>query len=213
MTLLLARHGESTWNAEGRYQGRCDAPLSERGILQATALAEYLSRNGSARPNAIVSSPLSRARDTADIVAHALGLPVETDERLIEISHGAWEGLLKSEIAARWPDMLAQWRSSSPDAVRFPGGESLDDVRVRWQSFLLTAPERPSPLFIVTHDVIVRISVLDARGRPLAGFNEITSENAALTELDFLTGNPKVIRFNERGYLGDLRADPAAQAL
>jgi len=134
--LLLVRHGESTWNAEGRYQGRKDPPLSARGALQAKALAERLSGSVDLRPNAIASSPLARARRTAETVAEKLACGVTIDERLIEISHGAWEGLLRTEIQRRWPDMMAAWRSA-PDSVTFPGGESLADVQRRWQSALL----------------------------------------------------------------------------
>ncbi len=212
MRLLLVRHGESTWNAEGRYQGRRDAPLSERGALQSNALAERLAADGDVRPRAIVSSPLSRARDTAAPTARMLGLDVDVDPDLIEISHGAWEGLLKSEIASAWPAMFAAWRDA-PDSVRFPGGESLDDVRARWRSFVSDVERYPSPLLVVTHDVIVRLAVLDARGQPLSAFNSLTSENAAITEIDCVSPELHIVRLNDGSHLGDLRADPAAQAL
>jgi broad specificity phosphatase PhoE len=210
--LLLVRHGESTWNAEGRYQGRHDAPLSERGLMQAQALAEHLAGSAQSRPNAIVSSPLARARDTARIAAERLGLRADVDESLVEISHGEWEGLLKSEIALRWPEMFAAWRSA-PDSVRFPGGESLDDVRRRWRTFLSGAARNSSPLLIVTHDVIVRLAVLDARDQSLRDFNSFAAENAALTEIDYTPAGLQLIFLNERSYLGAHRVDPTAQAL
>ena len=212
MKLLLARHGESTWNAEGRYQGRLDAPLSERGMLQSKALAEYLAGGATSRPRAIVSSPLARARDTAEIAARRVGLHVEVDESLIEISHGEWEGLKKSEIALRWPAMFDAWRSA-PESVQFPGGESLDDVRLRWRTFLSGADRYASPLLIVTHDVIVRLAVLDARGQSPRDFNSFAAENAALTEIDYASAGLQLVYLNEKSYLGEHRVDPAAQAL
>lgn len=136
----------------------------------------------------------------------------QIDERLIEICHGDWEGLRKPEIAGRWPEMAAAWRQA-PQTVQFPGGESLADVRTRWQRFLADVDEDVSPLLIVTHDVIVRLAVLDARGQELSEFNAFTSENAALTEIDFTPGTFYIAYMNERGYLGDHRADPTAQAL
>ena len=213
MRLLLARHGESTWNVEGRYQGRRDAPLSPRGFAQAGALAAHLAGLQPAdRPKAIVSSPLARARDTATPAAEALGLDVAIDARLTEISHGEWEGLLKSQIGERWPAMYAAWRAA-PDTVVFPGGESLDDVRARWRAFCGDASSMPSPLLVVTHDVIVRVAVLDARREPLSAFNAVVARNASLTQLSLSGGALALGSLNEDTYLGDLRVDPAGQAL
>ena len=213
MRLLLARHGESTWNVEGRYQGRRDAPLSPRGVAQARALAAHLAGLRAAdMPKAIVSSPLQRARDTAMPAAQALGLDVSIDERLIEISHGEWEGLLKSEIAERWPAMYAAWRTA-PDTVVFPGGESLDEVRARWRAFCGHASSMPAPLLVVTHDVIVRVAVLDARREPLRAFNAVIARNASIAQFSLSSGALALESLNEDAYLGDLRVDPAGQAL
>jgi broad specificity phosphatase PhoE len=210
--LLLVRHGESTWNAEGRYQGRRDAPLSPRGARQAEALAQRLATDDSIRPRAIVSSPLSRARDTAAPTAQALGLEIDVDPDLVEISHGEWEGLLKSEIELRWPAMFAAWRAA-PESVHFPDGESLADVRARWLSFVSDVERSPSPLFVVTHDVIVRLAVLQARGQPLSAFNTLAAENAAISAFDYDKGVLTLVSLNEGSHLGEHRADPSAQAL
>jgi broad specificity phosphatase PhoE len=210
--LLLVRHGESTWNAQGRYQGRMDPPLSERGLQQAGALAQHLATCADSRPAAIVASPLARARRTADIVANRLGLGIHCDDRLIEISHGEWEGLLKSEVEQRWPDEMSAWRSA-PQSVTFPHGESLADVHRRWCAFLDDAGSFFSPLLIVTHDVIVRLAVLDAKGEPAARFNSLASENAAITELCYSADGLRLVTLNHGSYLGALKQDTASQAL
>ena len=212
MTIFFVRHGESTWNAQGRYQGRCDPPLSERGKAQAGTLADRFAAEPAAAPRAVVSSPLSRARETAERSARALGLNVAIDDRLVEISHGHWEGLLKTEVAVRWPHMLEAWRTS-PQTVRFPGGESLDDVQRRFRSFIERADAFESPLLVVTHDVIVRLAVLDARGEGLSAFNAIASENAAITQIEKTAGTLRLICLNERAHLGPHRVDPSLQAL
>jgi broad specificity phosphatase PhoE len=93
-TLLLVRHGETDWNAEGRLQGHTDRPLNEHGRRQARALAERLAGDG---VDAIYSSDLARARETAEIVGERLGLPVVTDPDLRERNWGSWEGLTGSE--------------------------------------------------------------------------------------------------------------------
>lgn len=93
-TLLLVRHGETDWNAEGRLQGHTDRPLNDYGRRQAQALAEQLA---GARVDAIYTSDLARARETAEIVAARLGLPVAVDPDLREKDWGTWEGLTSEE--------------------------------------------------------------------------------------------------------------------
>jgi len=214
--LALIRHGESTWNVEGRYQGRLDPPLSPRGREQAETLAARMYREQLASVEAdrfarIVSGPLVRARDTAQICAEQLGLPVAIDERLNEISHGEWEGKLREEIANRWPEMVAAWRSG-PHTVQFPGGETLEDVRSRFESFLRDLPgDRGVLLF--THDVVIRIAILLTQGKPLAAFNDVRVDNAALNDFSYCGDKLTIVRLNDTTHLGSLRSDTLTQAL
>jgi probable phosphoglycerate mutase len=119
--MLLLRHGESEWNAEGRWQGWADPPLSLRGRQQAVEAGRRLRREGF---EAIVASDLFRARHTAELVAGALGLPgrIPTDAGLREYDLGAWSGLTRAQIEAEWPDELADWRHGRVDSA--PGGEA-----------------------------------------------------------------------------------------
>jgi len=104
-TLILARHGETDWNRENRFQGHADPPLNDLGREQSAALAASLAEERIAR---IYTSPLRRAAETAEIVAAALGLDVEHVEGLREIDVGAWSGLTRDEIAASFPDKYAR---------------------------------------------------------------------------------------------------------
>ena len=119
-TILLLRHGQSTWNAEGRWQGWSDPPLSALGESQAEEAAGSLAGVGA---TAVVTSDLGRARTTGRILADALGLgpPVE-DRDLREYDVGDWEGLTRPEIESGWPDQLAAWREGRLLAT--PGGET-----------------------------------------------------------------------------------------
>ncbi len=119
-TLLLARHGETDWNATHRWQGHEDVPLNERGRAQAHDLADRLGNEPIA---AVYASDLQRASGTAEIVAGRLGLPVETDPRLREIFFGGWEGLTTPEIEERFPDEVARWRADDGTNA-FAGGET-----------------------------------------------------------------------------------------
>ena len=121
MILYCIRHGESTYNVEGRLQGQSDEPrLSPLGRRHAAALAAAL---GQTPIEAVFASPLTRAMETAEPLAGALKLPVRTDERLKEINIGVFQGLLASEIGDVHPEATARWRSGDPD-FRIPGGET-----------------------------------------------------------------------------------------
>ncbi len=148
-TLVLLRHGESAWIVEGRFQGQGDSPLTDLGQRQMAAAGGRLA--DAARPPAlpippgppaaIVHSPLRRTAAAAGLVAEALeavhrDVPaLRADAGLLEIGQGDWEGLLGSDIAARWRDVLAGWRQD-PLAAWAPGGESLPEVDARVRALL-----------------------------------------------------------------------------
>jgi probable phosphoglycerate mutase len=152
--LVLARHAESTWNAERRWQGQLDPPLSERGLEQARALGRELAGEG---VRAIVASDLVRARETARLVAGELGCEVELEPRLRELDVGDWSGLTLDEIAARWPEELGRLRAGDLD-VRPGGGESRRELRVRVMAAIEAAALRRAGtrFAVVTHAGVVR---------------------------------------------------------
>lgn len=152
--LLLLRHGQSTWNAEGRWQGWADPPLSEAGEAQSVAVAGLVAGAGIA---AVVASDLRRAQRTAAVVADVLGVgPVEVDPALRERDVGAWSGLTGEEIATRWPDALAAWRAGRLDGP--PGGESDADLAARVFCALDLLARRPEPvILVVTHGGVISL--------------------------------------------------------
>jgi probable phosphoglycerate mutase len=158
---LLIRHGESTWNVLGRWQGHGNPPLSPRGRAQALQVARALRTEGVA---VLVSSDLERARETAAIAADSLDLPLQLEPRLRELDVGVWSGLTHSEIARRWPGELARLRSGDED-VACGGGESRRSLRVRALSALeeLAARHRGARLAVVTHSGVVRTLMRDVR--------------------------------------------------
>jgi probable phosphoglycerate mutase len=154
--MLLLRHGQSTWNAEGRWQGWSDPPLSDLGRAQAREAGRRL---GGAGVTGIVASDLTRARDSADILVAALDAShrVHIDPDLREYDVGDWEGLLREEIERGWPEELAEWRQGR--LRQTPGGEAraqFDDrvraalARVAGQQALGDAP------VVVTHGGVIR---------------------------------------------------------
>ena len=147
--LVLIRHAESSWNAEGRWQGQEDPPLSPRGRLQAEALAEALRGTGVLR---IATSDLLRARDTAVPIARALGLEPVPDPRLRELDVGRWGGRTRAEIEQSEPDLLARFDRGDRNA-RAGGGESLALLRARARAALRELCESApgGRLALVTH--------------------------------------------------------------
>jgi probable phosphoglycerate mutase len=137
-TILLARHGETDWNRDLRFQGHADVPLNDAGRAQARELARSLA----AEPiGAVYSSDLLRARETAEIVAASLGLRVEVDERLREIDVGSWQGSTRAELDGR------KW-----------DGETYDDHRARTVAALLRIAERHpgEQVLVVAHGGTLR---------------------------------------------------------
>lgn len=163
ITVIMIRHGATAWNAAGRYQGRADLALSASGQAEAATVAERLA----SVPVAMVfSSPLRRAAETASHVARPHAISVRHDAALVEIDYGAWEGLTQPEIKQRWPDLLRQWKRA-PEAVRFPGGESLIEARDRLRGFFARLPAGIEPgatVAVVTHQVLIRLAVLEQLG-------------------------------------------------
>ena len=137
MKLLLARHGQTEWNADSRVQGQTDVGLSPAGIEQAESMARRLA---TFQPDLIVSSDLSRAADTAAALAALTGLDVVSDPRLRERHFGQWQGLRLTEIAERWPAEYASWRAGQP--VAGLGVETIEDLAKRVSAALQDVADR-----------------------------------------------------------------------
>jgi broad specificity phosphatase PhoE len=150
--VLLVRHGETDYNATGRFQGRTDTPLNDRGRAQSRALACALAGEGLA---ALYSSPLARARETAKIIGARLGLEPVYDDRLVEAYAGEWQGRLCADVIAEAPGAFAAWRAAEP-GFRFPGGESVAEQAARVTAALADIAAGPLPALVVTHGGAIR---------------------------------------------------------
>ena len=214
MRILLARHGETPWNAEGRYQGQEDIALSPVGEGQARALGDRLRDVGIDRA---VSSPLSRSFRTAQLALGAQRASMlTTDDGLKEIAHGTWEGLLASEIRERDPDLLQAWRDT-PHEVLMPQGESLQHVFDRAWPALARAADglgAGDTLLVVAHDAVNRVLLCHVLGIPLA---RLWSFRQAPTTLNLLEGPDidvlEVVRLNDCAHHTPLFGEAVHRAL
>lgn len=198
MRILLARHGETPWNAEGRYQGQEDIPLSPVGEAQARGLGERLRDVWIDRA---VASPLSRALRTAQLaLGEQRALLLTTDDGFMEIAHGEWEGLLAHEIHERDPERLRAWRET-PHEVLMPQGESLQHVLDRaWPALQRACDgmDADQTLLVVAHDAVNRVLLCRILGLPL---HRLWSFRQAPTTLNLLEGidteHLDVVRLND----------------
>ena len=206
--VYIARHGETTWNTVGRYQGRLETPLSSLGQAQAQALAAALASKGIGR---IISSPLTRCVQTVVPFSVATSVPIETDPLLLEIAHGNWEGRYRDEIARTEPVLYWEWREH-PERVRFLGGESLQDVLDRWIAFVTTF-EPSADTLLMTHDIVVRLALLERTGRTIDHLREVRALNAAYSVFEVDGSKWTLVHECVADHLTDLAADPERQAL
>ena len=178
--IFLARHGETTWNKDRRFQGQEDVPLNDLGREQARALAELAAEHDFA---ALYSSPLVRARETAEIVGARIGLEVVTDDRLKESHVGDWQGLYKEDIAREQPDAWKAFGEAGED-FRFPGGESLEEQQDRVIAAVgdITQAHR-LPALVVCHRGVIRCALAHTHNRGLDTYHEWTVPNGELIRL------------------------------
>jgi broad specificity phosphatase PhoE/ribonuclease HI len=196
-TTLLLRHGETVHTVRKLFSGSggVDPPLAPNGRAQAAAAATALTDRGI---TAVVSSPMRRTRETADIVAGAIGLPVGEVDELRECAFGEWEGLAFAEVRERWPDELAAWLSSP--AVAPPGGESFDAVgrRVRRARDKVLARHPGGTVLLVSHVTPIKTLVRLSLGAPTSSLYRMELSAASMTEIQWYSNGFSSLRsFNQ----------------
>lgn len=163
--IWLARHGETAYNRERRFQGQGAVGLSDLGREQAAALAEEAAGRGFA---SLWSSPLPRARETAEIVSERIGLPIVDEPRLMETDTGEWTDRTFADAEAGDPERFGAWVAGEP-GFAFPGGESFAEQRERVVAALADIRAAgPLPALVVCHRNSIRLALEDAQGRRLS---------------------------------------------
>ena len=196
--LLLVRHGETTWNREGRIQGHLDSPLTERGLAQAQAAAARLARE---RIDALYSSDLGRAQETARHVAAATSLELRLDGGLRERSFGILEGKTWDEIARDHPDDARLLAEDPSHAM--PGGESLVQFRDRVTDALrrLAREVGAGTIAVVTHGGVLGVLYRVAMGIPLDAPRTYETLNAGVNHFRFVDDRWSIVRWGDADHL------------
>lgn len=181
--LLLVRHGETIWNHEQRYQGHMDIPLSAKGREQAQKLGKRLSRE---KIDAFYASDLSRAFETAEIIAAPHQKEVAQSPGLRETNFGSWEGLKFKEIREQYGEVMTQWLEN-PLGIRLPNGESLGDVRERSQKALqeIIDCHPDQTVLVVAHGGTIKVTLAEVIGFDIKGYWRIKQDNLALNIIEY----------------------------
>src|SRR5438309_3828366 len=199
LSLILVRHGCSTWNTEQRIQGQLDPPLTEIGEKQARLLGERLA---DMQFDGFYTSDLRRAADTAGAVAERLGRAPQSVPELREIALGEWEGLTRAEITERYPKQWQAWLKQ-PDWDIVPGGEGTRHFEERVGRGLDQLMERhpTGRVLVVTHGGVIQVALLRVVGRSSNGLFPFTIENTSLTVIEGRPPRMVVSRVNDTCHL------------
>ncbi|MGA2670783.1 MAG: histidine phosphatase family protein [Dehalococcoidia bacterium] len=200
--LILARHGETVWNVEKLYRGRTDVNLDEVGIKQAELLGKYLSNW---KLEAIYSSPLRRALDTANIVARYQKIGVHIAEGFIDFDYGEWQSLPEEEAKRLYPTLHNEWHNN-PHKVKMPGGESLEDVRRRATEVVNDVISKyQGSILLVSHRVVNKVLICSLLGLDNSHFWNINLDVGGITIFNYVDGRFVLTRHNDTSHLKELQ--------
>lgn len=194
--VLLVRHAETTWNVEGRVQGWAPVPLSGRGRATAESLADHVATGFDV--DAVVTSDLPRAEQTAEPLARAADVPLERDRRLRERDVGVYQGLGSADLFDRFPELDLLERGEAAAEYVPEGGESWTDVRSRVLAAWAELRDRPGTVVVVTHANPIRLVLAELKGIDVVrGLTDQPVDNCSIT----CVSDGELVRENETGFL------------
>jgi len=195
--LILVRHGQTLWNREKRVQGVSDIELSNRGRAQADSLARSLRDE---KIDAIISSPLKRALQTAEAINRFHHLPIEHEEDLMELNMGDFEGMAFQEMMKNHGDLLERW-IKNPSSVVMPGGESLAELQERAWGVVELIAGRSGTILLAAHNFTIMTILCKIKEMDLSHIRQVHVDVASKTLVEFKNGRGDVIFFNDIDHL------------
>jgi broad specificity phosphatase PhoE len=192
--VLLVRHGAHDWLLpdQNRFAGRLPVPLNATGRAQAQALARRLQ---AAPPDRIRTSPIARARETAEIVADSVGCPAEPDARLTETGLGPWEGMAAAEVRRRYPEAWVTWRTA-PTRMTLEGFEPVATLAERMLACACEALAQAGTTVLVSHQDPLLALVCRLLDLPLEAMRRLDIAPASLTVFEVARGRPVLVMLN-----------------
>lgn len=198
--IILTRHGHVEGIDPPRFRGRAELPLTELGVEQAHKVAQAIAARW--LPVVVYASPLGRTVATGREIARTCGCPLEELPDLIDIDVGELQGMLHTDAEARFPELLRAWYSA-PQFVRFPGGESLEDVGARTANAMrfVVASHTDSTVVLVGHDTVNRVLLTQMLGLALGGYWRISQSPCTINEIDIDEYQPRIECLNDTSHL------------
>ncbi|NOZ87969.1 MAG: histidine phosphatase family protein [Deltaproteobacteria bacterium] len=203
--ILLIRHGQTDFNVQRRFCGSTDIELNPRGIAETEALAKRLAamqKTPGKELCYILSSPLLRARRTAEIVGCSIGMAVVTDLRLTELDHGELEGEIVEDTRRRNPEVLENFLQGDCK-VPLPGGESMEQVQTRaWNVVQELQSFAPGPrVALFTHQMVILTIVCKVLGLPVSAWRNMRTDRASITSIVYSRGGWVLYKLNDSAHI------------
>jgi broad specificity phosphatase PhoE len=198
--ILLTRHGHVEGITPRRFRGQTEIPLTERGRRQASATAAAIA--ASARPAIVYTSPLGRCIATGQAIANACGVPSAVIPDLIDFNYGAWQWRTVEDVRAGWPELLEAW-FATPHLVRFPDGDSLQDLVARTANALrhVLARHADDTIVMVGHETANRAILLQLLDQPLSAYWRLAQAPCNINEIAVSGGRIEIARINDTAHL------------
>jgi broad specificity phosphatase PhoE len=198
-TILLIRHGETAWNRRRVFRGTYDVPLNDNGREQAGLVGKALQEF---RIGAAYTSPLARARETAEIALSGQDISPSVAAGLTDFDYGDWTGLTEVEVSGKWPQEHSAW-VSRPETLRVPGGSTLREVYdASYAAMERAALKHPSQTVVLfAHRVVNKLLALGALGLGLDRFGFIRQDNCCLNEFVRREDGYVICRLNDTSHL------------
>jgi len=195
---VLVRHGETEWNFAGKIQGHTDVPLSETGWAQAAAVAEALS---GMTMDAVFSSDLKRASETAHQITDGRGIEIRFTDKLRELNYGAWEGLSEDDVMRKFPEEYSTWRQGRPSFAA-PGGETWFQLMERVRSFVQETAARVTNgnILLVGHGGSIRALGVSLLGFPVEACGIMSVSKAGISIIDWDGTSVSLVVWNDTSH-------------
>lgn len=199
-TVLLVRHGHVPGISPARFRGRTEIELTERGVVEARNTADWIARFW--KPAIVYTGPMKRCRDTGAEIAKRCNVNTQVLDDLNDLNYGDWQWRTHDAVAAEWPALYRRWRTS-PQLMRFPNGESLQELVARAADALRHAIERhpTGTIVMVGHDSVNRAILLQVLDQPLSAYWKLVQDPCAISEIEIIAERLRVVRLNESVHL------------
>jgi broad specificity phosphatase PhoE len=200
--IILVRHGQTPWNKDKIFRGSRDIPLNDTGREEARLAGEWLKGE---TIHAAYCSPLSRARDTGEAIAKHHGLQVADLPGLTDLKYGDWEGLPLTEVKVKYADLYRRWETA-PHTVRFPNGETLDEVKARALAAVAAVVQRhpEQTVLLAAHRAVNKVLIAALIGLDNSNFWRIGQDTTAVNCFNIVNGTWHIMLLNDTCHLRGL---------